>query len=122
MLSDFGCHVLGGRLKVAISIKYDVRLFWVREMLLHICQITSDNIPVGSSFLPRKGVEEQTSIKTILSFAGFAPLTVVSFREFTRSALVTVLKVPLSLNIEQRGWEMGKIESKCFLHLCLSAD
>ena len=59
-ISDSMHHVLGARLKVAI--KYDERHFWVREMLLHICQVTSDNIPVGSSFLPRNGVEEQTSI------------------------------------------------------------
>ena len=51
-------HVLGARLKVAI--KYDLRFFWVREMLLHICQVTSDNIPVRSSFLPRNIVEEHT--------------------------------------------------------------
>ena len=60
-------------------------------MLLRICQVTSDNIPVGSSFLPL--------------------LTVVSFREFARLALVTVLRVPLSLNSEDGKWARSKVNA-----------
>ena len=74
-------------------------------MLLHICQVTSDNIPVRSSFPSwNKGRRADLHLKNLKLFW-------LRTTHRCKLQIVTVLRVPLSLNIEDGKWARSKVNA-----------